>query len=70
MMARRWSQGQIDACAVFHEVDRQVELVEVAELLSGLGRREFNAVMRAFRLYRKSILDQNKERGADIRRAA
>jgi len=62
MMARRWSEAQLNATAVFHDVDR-AELVGVADLLSQFNDEQFNAVLEAFRLYRQSVRGQEADGG-------
>ncbi len=60
MMAHRWSQGQMDACAVFHRIGRRDELISAADVLSRLNDAQFEAGINALRMYRQSVIDQNE----------
>jgi hypothetical protein len=70
MMAHRWSQGQMDACAVFHGIGRRDELISAADILSRLNDGQFEAAMNALRTYRKSVIDQPRAMsGKPVRRS-
>ncbi|MBD3251768.1 hypothetical protein GF380_04960 [Candidatus Uhrbacteria bacterium] len=57
MMARRWCQGQLDASAVFHALQKS-EWVGMAEELAELSDEDFEQVLLAFRVYRRADRDQ------------
>lgn len=69
MMARKWSQGQLDACAVFHAFRDRDDLLNVADILARMDDRKFESVISAFRMYRNAIREQlGAPEGKTVRR--